>query len=397
MRRHLLKSIALTLVAIFSVTISQFNLVAQEVTITVKRQELVKPSGGNLDRAAMDVAILLDTSGSMNGLINQAKAQLWNIVQEFAKAEKSGSTPLFRVSVFEYGNDSLSAKENYIRQVCGLTDDLDKVSESLFSLRTNGGSEYCGAVIDDALKVLDWSTRSDSYKAIFIAGNEPFNQGPDAYKEACASAVASGVVVNTIHCGNAEAGIQQFWQDGAVAGGGKYLNIDQNRKVIHIDAPQDSIIIKLSSDLNRTYLWFGESDLRGSYSKNQLDQDLNAGSNSVSRAVSKAGKLYKNSNRDLVDTYEANQNILAEVEEKCLPDLMQKMPKNERLAYLRTMAKKRIVIQKEIDKQNKARMKYVAAEETRLAESSGEKESTLGAVMREAVRMQLIASGFDMQ
>ena len=76
---------------------------------------------------------------------------------------------------------------------------------------------------------------------------------------------------------------------------------------------------------------------------------------------------------------------------------MQKMPKNERLAYLRTMAKKRIVIQKEIDKQNKARMKYVAAEETRLAESSGEKESTLGAVMREAVRMQLIASGFDMQ
>ena len=107
MRRHFLKSIALTLVAIFTVSLCQANLNAQDVTITVKPREMEKPAGEKSDRTAMDVAILLDTSNSMDGLINQAKAQLWNIVQEFAKAEKSGSTPLFRVSVFEYGNDSL--------------------------------------------------------------------------------------------------------------------------------------------------------------------------------------------------------------------------------------------------------------------------------------------------
>lgn len=397
MRRHLHKSIALTLVALFCVTACQANLDAQDVTITVKPLELAKPAVEDSDRAAMDVAILLDTSNSMDGLINQAKAQLWNIVQEFAKAEKSGNTPLFRVSVFEYGNDNLSAKEDYIRQVCGLTDDLDKVSEALFSLRTHGGSEYCGAVIQDALQALDWSSRTDSYKAIFIAGNEPFNQGPDAYKEACASAVAAGVMVNTIHCGNHETGIQQFWQDGAVSGGGKYLSINQNRKVIHIDAPQDSIIIKLSSDLNRTYLWFGEADVRGDYSKNQQAQDLNAGSNSVARAVTKAGKLYSNSNRDLVDTYKINKNILAEVEEKCLPDSMQEMSKQDRLAYLKTMANKRIEIQKEISKHNKARRKYVETEKTRLAKSTREGESTLGDVIRSAVRTQLIASGFEVK
>ena len=397
MRRQFLKSIALTLVAIFTVSLCQANLNAQDVTITVKPREMEKPAGEKSDRTAMDVAILLDTSNSMDGLINQAKAQLWNIVQEFAKAEKSGSTPLFRVSVFEYGNDSLSAKEDYIRQVCGLTDDLDKVSEALFSLRTHGGSEYCGAVIQDALEVLDWSNRTDSYKAIFIAGNEPFTQGPDAYKEACVSAVAAGVVVNTIHCGDNETGIQQFWQDGAVSGGGDYLNINQNRKVIHIDAPQDSIIIQLSSDLNRTYLWFGEADVRGDYSKNQRAQDLNAGSNSVSRAVSKAGKLYSNASRDLVDTYKNNKNILADVEEKCLPDSMQKMSKKDRLAYIKKMANKRIEIQKEIAKQNKARLKYVEAEKARLAGTKGERESTLGDVMRSAVRKQLIASGFDVK
>ena len=140
-----------------------------------------------------------------------------------------------------------------------------------------------------------------------------------------------------------------------MSGGGEYLNINQTRKVIHIDAPQDSIIIQLSSDLNRTYLWFGEADVRGDYSKNQRAQDLNAGSNSVSRAVSKAGKLYSNASRDLVDTYKNNKNILADVEEKCLPDSMQKMSKKDRLAYIKKMANKRIEIQKEIAKQNKAR------------------------------------------
>jgi len=395
MRRQLPQSIALTLVAILSVTMCQSISFAQDGRVPVEDRDLSNQTGAEPTRTAMDVALLLDTSGSMSGLINQAKAQLWNIVQEFAKAEKSGITPVFRVSVFEYGNNSLPAQEDYIRQVCGLTDDLDKVSEALFSLRTNGGSEYCGAVIEDALQTLDWSTRTDSYKAIFIAGNEPFNQGPDAYREICASAVASGVVVNTIHCGDAKTGIKQFWQDGAVTGGGKYLNIDQDRKVIHIDAPQDSVIIKLSSELNQTYLWFGDSVKRSSYSKNQVEQDLNAGSNSVSRAITKAGKLYRNANRDLVDTYKSNKNILAEVEPKCLPDLMQKMHKKEQLAYIKRMADKRTAIQNEIAKQNNARMKYVQAEKARLAEASGGKESTLGDVMRKAVRTQLIASGFE--
>ncbi|MDE0936109.1 MAG: VWA domain-containing protein [Mariniblastus sp.] len=395
MRSSFLKFIVMTLaVGTLSIEVGQSNSVAQDVTITVKKSELIKPSAINSDRTAMDVAILLDTSGSMQGLISQAKSQLWNIVQEFAKAEKSGDTPYFRVSVFEYGNDRLPASEGYVRQVCGLTDDLDVVSEALFSLSTDGGNEFCGTVIQDALKQLDWSRRSDSYKAIFIAGNEPFDQGSESYKEACASAVAAGVVVNTIHCGDYNQGIREFWQDGAVTGGGKYLHIDQNRKVIHIESPQDVIIIELNSQLNNTYLWFGEVGLRGGYSKNQFAQDSNAGSNSISRTVTKAGKLYSNSGRDLVDTYKSNKNVLTEVEEHCLPDKMQKMAKKDRLSYLKTMANKRATIQKKIGEQNLARIRYVNAEKARLAKANGGQDSTLGDVMREAVRTQLIASGF---
>ena len=76
---------------------------------------------------------------------------------------------------------------------------------------------------------------------------------------------------------------------------------------------------------------------------------------------------------------------------------MQKMSKKDRLAYIKKMANKRIEIQKEIAKQNKARLKYVEAEKARLAGTKGERESTLGDVMRSAVRKQLIASGFDVK
>lgn len=166
-------SIAAATLAIYCVTLSTFQYQADAgdmtITITKKKREsgsrpplAETPFAGN--RPAVDIAILLDTSNSMDGLISQAKSQLWSIVQLFADAKKSGKTPSLRVSVFEYGNTNLPASEGYIRQVVQLTDDMDKVSEVLFGLRTNGGDEYCGMVIEQAIKRLDWADEPNSYK-----------------------------------------------------------------------------------------------------------------------------------------------------------------------------------------------------------------------------------------
>src|ERR1700752_2076139 len=94
------------------------------------------------EKPRIQMAILLDTSNSMDGLINQARAQLWKIVNEFAKAKKGGVQPNLEVALFEYGNNSIGAGATYVRQVLPFTDDLDKVSEELFKLTTNGGEEY---------------------------------------------------------------------------------------------------------------------------------------------------------------------------------------------------------------------------------------------------------------
>ena len=87
----------------------------------------------------IQVAILLDTSNSMDGLINQARTQLWKIVNEFTIIRLGGKTPKLEVALYEYGNNGLPAQESFLRMVVPLTGDLDKVSEAMFALKTNGG------------------------------------------------------------------------------------------------------------------------------------------------------------------------------------------------------------------------------------------------------------------
>jgi hypothetical protein len=145
----------------------------------------------------IQLALLLDTSNSMDGLIDQAKSQLWKIVNELAAAKcGDGSQPSIKIALYEYGNDGLPSSEGYIRMVSGFTSDLDLISEKLFSLRTNGGNEYCGHVIQTSLRQLNWTAGSSDLKMIFIAGNEPFTQGSVSYRIAGGVAKEKGVVVN---------------------------------------------------------------------------------------------------------------------------------------------------------------------------------------------------------
>ena len=244
----------------------------------------------------IQMAILLDTSGSMSGLIEQAKSGLWGIVNEFIGTKKDGVTPALKVALYEYGNDGLPAEEGFIRQILPLTDDLDKVSQELFSLKTNGGNEFCGQVIDVAVRTLTWSDNPEDVKVIFIAGNEPFTQGEVPYANSCKAAVAKGIIVNTIHCGNAAEGIRGEWDKGAALADGRYMTIDQNQAIAQYNAPQDKRIAELGAQLNDTYIPYGAAGVVAK--EQQRLQDANAvgmsASVNVTRQVSKSSGYYTN-------------------------------------------------------------------------------------------------------
>ncbi|MEZ6193206.1 MAG: vWA domain-containing protein [Phycisphaerales bacterium] len=365
--------------------------VFQSITLAHEKPALDAP------RPAVDIAILLDTSNSMDGLIDQAKGQLWTIVNEFAAAKSHGLTPVLRVALFEYGNTNLPAREGYIRQVIPLTDDLDALSEALFALTTNGGDEYCGQVIDEALKRLDWTNEPNAYKAIFIAGNEPFTQGPVDYKQACAYAIQHGVAVNTIHCGDYKTGIEGMWAHGAQLAEGKYLNIDQDRAVVHIDCPQDPELIRLNVELNATYLWYGKQGRAAG--ARQAEQDTNARSygsaNAAQRVYSKASSVYSNTATDLVDAVNSDSVDLESVNDADLPEAMRDMNVEERAAYVQEQAEKRAEIQSQIRALTAEREAYLAKERVKLAASGG--DDTLGDAIVRSVREQLDSAGFDVK
>src|SRR4029079_16877763 len=126
----------------------------------------------------VQIALLLDTSSSMDGLINQARSQLWGMVDQMGRMTRVVDGKVRGVKVqlalYEYGNDTLSAKSGYIRQVLPFTTDLDSVSEKLGALFTNGGEEYVGQAIDTAVGSLTWSDDPSAMRFIYVAGNEEF-------------------------------------------------------------------------------------------------------------------------------------------------------------------------------------------------------------------------------
>ncbi|MDF1660999.1 MAG: VWA domain-containing protein, partial [Planctomycetota bacterium] len=223
---------------------------------TVHAQD-VKPAAPKKKAPVIQLALLLDTSNSMDGLIGQAKAKLWKVVNELATAKRGGMSPEIYVAIYEYGNDRLSSENGFVRRVLPLTDDLDRVSEQLFALQTNGGNEFCGHVIKKAVAELKWDTGQDAYKTIFIAGNESFAQGETNYKTSCSSAIKSGITVNTIFCGRLADGARSGWKDAAALADGHYMAIDQNRVQTHVKSPQDEEISRLNGLLNKTYVPFG--------------------------------------------------------------------------------------------------------------------------------------------
>jgi hypothetical protein len=308
------------------------------------------------------LALLLDTSNSMDGLIDQAKSQLWKIVNELAAAKcDDGSKPSIKIALYEYGNDGLPESEGYIRQVSPLTTDLDVLSEKLFSLTTNGGNEFCGKVINTSLHQLDWSESKADLKIIFIAGNEPFTQGTLSYQVACGLAREKGVVVNTIFCGNFDEGLNSQWKSGADITGGSYMSIDQNRKTVYINTPYDDKISALNGQLNNTYVSYGVSGK--SKKALQSNQDSNAGAygnaNMVERTVAKSSSAYSNESWDLVDAYKKDDKIVDKVAGEALPEEMKTMTVDQRKNYVKQKMEERNKIQMEIAKLQQQRIAYL--------------------------------------
>jgi hypothetical protein len=309
----------------------------------------------------VDLVIALDTSSSMNGLIDSARAKLWDAVNLLAHAKP---TPSLRVGIISYGNDGYDARSGWVRKDADLTGSLDDVYAKLFALSTSGGSEYVARAVHDATQKMAWDQDPRTLKIIFVAGNEPANQDPlIPVEQALAEARQHGIFVNAIYCGGENAVEASGWAQVASLGKGQFAAIDQNHMVA-IAAPQDAELARLSGELSSTYVGYGSGGAAREAQQATVDKSAAATGATVaaSRAAAKASTLYRNDEWDLVDARAHHAKNVRTMSAAELPAPVAAMPPAAREQFLDGKAKQREALQKRIQELSSQRDSYIATE-----------------------------------
>lgn len=324
-----------------------------------------QPAGGAKTAAAVkpqpkvEVAFVLDTTGSMSGLIEGAKAKIWYIANQIVLGEPK---PIVRMGLVAYRDKG----DEYVTRVYDLTDNIDQVYTDLMKFQTGGGGdtpEHVNKALDDAVHKLSWSADKKTLKIIYLVGDSPpHNEYKDTptYDKLTQQAIEKGIYVNTILCGgNTEtAGI---WKEIAKGAEGTFLAIAQDGGVVEIATPFDADMAKLNRDL------VGTAVVYGSAREQAAQKALNTGAASYAApAAAERGKFALNSgkvaDRDLVKDAKEGKVDVAKLKQEELPADMQKMSPEEQKKHLADMSAKREKVTTELKELSAKRDEYIKQE-----------------------------------
>ncbi len=347
------------------------------------------PASQSQESAAprMEIVFVLDTTGSMDGLIDGAKKKIWSIVNQMVAAKPQ---PEIRVGFVAYRDKG----DAYVTQVHDLTSDLDKSFATLDKFQADGGGdtpEHVNAGLHAAVSKLNWSRKvpgSKSYQVIFLVGDCPphmdYQDGLN-YKTDVKRAAGRGIVVNAIRCGDS-AETQKVWLDIAKRGRGTYLTLPQDGGTISVPTPYDSAMSKLADQLENTTVAF-----RGRESRQRASADSNAAAAPASKAErgafnAKSAQIYRDFD---VTTAVAGGRPVESLKSSELPPAIAKLPAKERAAYLKKQVARRQNIQSQMAVLEKKRAAFIALE---LKQRGG--QSGFDQQMMKTFRKQAIVRGF---
>ncbi|HIG10517.1 MAG: vWA domain-containing protein [bacterium] len=341
-------------------------------------------------RGVIDLAICLDTSGSMDGLIESAKQKLWAVVNDFALVDP---VPVLRVALLTFGNDGHSEENGWVRVDAPLTGDLDLISQRLFALTTNGGTELVGRVVNTATSELEWSNDPKALKLLIVAGNESADQDAQfGFRDASRRAIAQGIMVNAIYCGDPLDEFAPDWREVSKLADGQFASIDANNGTVVISTPFDAELQALTAKVNLTYIPMGASGREGW--ANQRTQDANNAALSeaagASRAMTKNGQLYV-CGWDLVDACRIGTLKLEDVKPEDLPNELQALSSLELTAFVESKAAERMKIQAHISAVGVKRDAWLMTERERLQVDDSK---AFDRVLRDSIRNQAASRGF---
>ena len=322
----------------------------------------------------LEMVFVLDTTGSMSGLIEGAKQRIWGIVNEVMQ---SPSQPSVRIGLVAYRDRG----DRYVTQVLPLTDDLDKVYATLMDYRAEGGGdtpEDVRTALADGVDRAGWSRQSKNGEHIsqilFLVGDAPphddYQDAPDTL-DTTRRAIESGMIVNTIQCGAAN-DTRQVWQSIAQNGEGQYFAIAQDGGVQAVASPYDDKLSELGAKLGSTYTAYGGgagtagANFRSEVTARQAEMEASVVARApkaaaADRAVNKALNSVAYSD-DLMQSLENGTVKMDAIKDENLPDDLRKLPADTRKKEIEKRLEERKKLRAEIVALSKQRDAYIAAE-----------------------------------
>ena len=324
---------------------------------TAAASEPVKPK--------VEVVFVLDTTGSMGGLIQAAKEKVWAIANTLATAKPAPDIKMGLVGYRDRGDD-------YVTKVTDLTDDLDAVYGALMGLQANGGGDMPESVnqaLHEAITKIVWAPKSDKvFQVIFLVGDCPPHMDYEndvKYTDSCKRAIERGIYVNTIQCG-AETATQPIWSEIARLAEGRYFRVEQHGSAILADTPFDAELAGAARELDETMVYYGAADVREGQARRKISamSVMRAAPEKAAaqRAVFNAGVAGATNlmgKQELVDGVVTGGIALEEVKETELPEEMRTMSAVERKAYIEELAGRRAGLQAKINDLAKKRQAHL--------------------------------------
>lgn len=353
-------------------------------------------------KPTLEMVFVLDTTGSMGGLIEGAKSRIWGIVNEVMAAK---DRPSVRVGLVAYRDKG----DAYVTKITPISSDLDKIYASLMDFKADGGGdepENVRRALKEGVEKAGWSSRSPKVAQIlFLVGDarphEDYKEEPDVV-DTTAKAVGRGIVVNTIQCGGLN-GTQAVWQKIARSGEGQYFAIAQDGGVEVIATPYDKRLGELGGKIGSTYLAYGggggaagASFRGGEAAKQSALEGRFAASAPVAaqadRAYNKALNMYSYNSSDFVQAVENGTVKLESVKKEDLPDELQKLPPDQLKKEMDKRIADRKAIRAEILELGKKRDAFLTEERKKRAAASG-KSVGFDAAVADALRKQVAKKG----
>jgi hypothetical protein len=335
----------------------------------------------------IEAVFVLDTTGSMSGLIEGAKHKIWSVANQMASGTP---TPDIRIGLIGYRDRG----DAYVTRRFDLTSDIDAVYARLQAFQAGGGGdtpESVNQALHEAVQHMSWTPGQRVYKVIFLVGDAPPHmdyQDDVPFARSVATAARHGIVVNTVQCG-AMPSTTPIWQQIASAGAGRYVAIRQDGGMLALSTPHDEELARLNRALGDTVVAYGAATERAEIEAKRSRALSAPAPSAASRLafLSKTGGKVNSGRADLVDAVKDGLVDAKTLDADELPEPLRRLAPEERQRFVEEKLAEREKIQARIAEVAKKRDAYVAKEEARLAaEGSGDgfDQQVLGAIRAQA-------------